>query len=414
MKQQVVTIVGLGHIGLPTLMAVRESGKYIAYGLDTDEEHIRCISGKHPELTGFITSQPGKCLPLSRFIVICVPTTRKERNSPDLRFITEVVNTILRYRNRVIKVHLIIESTLPPLACTQYVLPLFTNEKLQPGIDFELSYCPERLNPGDGNWPLNRIPRVIASVTARGLKEAEKFYKSFITADIHPVKSLTEAELAKLTENIFRDVNIGLVNELAILCHNLNVDISGVLKASSTKPFAFLAHIPGIGVGGECIPTASFFIHNGSKKSFTPIMKAARSVNSSMPAFSVSLLKESAAELHKHLSQLTVGIAGISYKAESDDVRRSPYFSVYKHVRALTHTETFDPYVKKYSTVQSAEELLQLSDAVILVTPHRQLVDAFTGQTLKKYRVHVVIDGRNCLDKQNIEQFGIIYKGIGR
>ncbi len=414
MNQTTVTVVGLGRIGLPTLIAIAKTKKYKTFGLDTDTDRVHAIDRDSSLLRyqSLVTNDPDICLPFSDIIIFCVPTLLTTKNNPDIHHVIEATTTLLRSRKK--KFHLIIESTLPPGICTKKIMPLFLKNGLRPGSDFELSYCPERLNPGDTSWPLRRIPRIIASITPQGQKQAIAFYRSFIKATIYPMTSIEETVMAKLVENVFRDVNIAFVNELATICNKNNLDIIRILAAAKTKPFSFLPHEPGIGVGGACIPTAAYYLKSLNNDRVPALMKSARRVNDTMPAHTLRLLHEALAEIGQPLSTLTVGILGMSYKANSDDIRRSPSFDIINELRHETQPELYDPFVPYHSTVLTFAELLRKSDILIIATAHSECVQSMKGLTLHRNGIRIVIDGRNCLNEQDIRRFGIIYKGIGR
>ncbi|HOF42446.1 MAG TPA: nucleotide sugar dehydrogenase, partial [Candidatus Moranbacteria bacterium] len=273
----------------------------------------------------------------------------------------------------------------------------------------------ERINPGDPKWNVTNIPRVVGSFSKKGLRRAVEFYESVINAPIMPMKSIREAEATKIVENSFRDINIAFVNELAKSFDVLGIDVVDVIKGASTKPFAFMAHWPSRGIGGHCIPVDPYYLIERAKASGFDheFLKTARKVNNSMPEYTVELLQDALNDLKIALNGTTVGLLGISYKANIADLRESPALKIIKFLKKhKANVLVFDPHVRKHSTVKSLEDLLRKSTALILATNHREFLE-IDPALFKKHGIKVIIDGMNVLDKEKIQKHGIIYKGIG-
>src|SRR4030042_6497273 len=245
---------------------------------------------------------------------------------------------------------------------------------------------------------------------------ARKFYESIIGAEIRPMKSIREAEAVKIMENSFRDINIAFVNELAKSFDKMNIDIVDVIKGASTKPFAFMPHWPSRGVGGHCIPVDPYYLIEKAKdyEFDHKFLRTARSINNSMPSYTVELLQDALNGIERPMKNANIGVMGVSYKADVGDLRESPAIKIMellkKHEAKL---HIYDPYLSGYSTVKSMAGLLKKSEAVILVTDHGEFA-GISPEIFKKNKIKVVIDGMNCLDKEKIQKLGIIYKGIGR
>jgi nucleotide sugar dehydrogenase len=297
------------------------------------------------------------------------------------------------------------------------VIPILEEKSgLKAGKDFGIAHCPERVNPGDRYWPVRRIPRVIGATSQKALEEASEFYRSILDALVYEMKSIREAEAVKVVENSFRDINIAFVNELAMSFTKLNIDVVNVLEGAATKPFGFMLHYPGAGVGGHCIPVDPYYLIRYAKKNgFTHrFLSLARDINEHMPEFTVEMLELGLKEKGKDIKGAKVALLGISYKANISDLRESPSFEI-EHILKERGAEVraFDPYVGEHSSVKTLKEALKDADAAIVATAHKDFI-ALPPSVFVKAGVDVVIDGRNCLNKDALEVAGITYRGIGR
>ncbi|MBD3330362.1 nucleotide sugar dehydrogenase, partial [Candidatus Peregrinibacteria bacterium] len=309
MEKIKITIIGLGYVGLPLALEINKNCRFEVFGYDIDEKVISNIK-EFP-----VNSDP-RILKNSKIFIICVPTPIKSDFQPDLKPIksaSELVSKYLQKGNSVV-----IESTVNPGVCEEVVLPLLEKSGLKGGKDFELSHCPERINPGDPKWDVSNIPRNIGSLTKEGNKKIADFYRTFLKAEINEVSSLKIAEATKIIENTFRDINIAYVNELAKSFDMLGIDLIEVINAASNKPFAFMPHYPGCGVGGHCIPVDPYYLIEraavyGFEHSF---LKKAREVNNSMPEYTVSLLEKKLINTGKTLKNSKIGLLGLAYKAD--------------------------------------------------------------------------------------------------
>ena len=423
LQQKTVCIIGLGYVGLPLAVQCAIKG-YTVHGLENDTSKNDLINaGKSPIKEEFLednlpkfkinaTNDPA-VIRKSDVVIVCVPTPVDENFYPDLEPVKTAVTTITQNLNPGQLV--IIESTINPGVCEEVVVPIFTQAGFQVGKEYELAHCPERINPGDPKWNVTNIPRVVGSFTEKGLATAVAFYEDVIDAPIMPMKSVREAEATKIVENSFRDINLAFVNELAKSFDVLDIDIVDVIKGASTKPFAFMPHWPGRGVGGHCIPVDPYYLIERAKASGFDheFLKIARKVNNSMPEYTVELLQDMLNKVKLPVNGTAVGLLGISYKPNIADLRESPSLKIIKHLERHGATIiTFDPHVPKSSTTASLEELFEKSTALIVATGHKEFI-AIDPAIYKKYGIQVIIDGMNCLDKQEIEKHGILYKGIG-
>lgn len=423
--QKTVAVVGLGYVGLPLAVRASERG-YQVIGYDTNTEKIALLkAGKSPIEDKFLeenisrfrfdATSDSKKLALADIILICVPTPVDESFYPDLEPVISASELIATHAKKGALV--VLESTVNPGVSEEVVRPIFEKAGYKIGTDLFLAHCPERINPGDTKWNVTNIPRVVGSFDAKGLALAHDFYTSIVDGEIRKMKSIREAEAVKIVENSFRDINIAFVNELARSFDVLNIDVKDVIQGAATKPFAFMAHYPSCGVGGHCIPVDPYYLIERAKQSGFDhkFLKIAREINNGMPAYTVELLQDALNTVKLPLNGTKVGVLGLSYKANIDDVRESPAFKVIKHLEKHgAKVETFDPHVKKRSSAKSLETLLKKSIALVLVTDHTEFKETLTPALLKKHGIKVIIDGKNCLDKAAFTKAGIIYKGIGR
>lgn len=419
-----VCVIGLGYVGLP--LAVQCSLKeYKVYGLDKDEKKIKKInSGKSPIKEKFLdenllkvnlkVSNDNNIIKKSDIVLVCVPTPIDKNFYPNLDPIKHAVEIIAKNLKKGQLV--IIESTINPGVCEEVVEPIFKEAGYKVGKDYFLAHCPERINPGDPKWNITNIPRVVGSFNKKGLAIALDFYGNIIDAEIYPMKSIREAEAVKIVENSFRDINIAFVNELAKSFDRMEIDAVDVIKGASTKPFAFMPHWPSCGVGGHCIPVDPYYLIERAKLSGFDheFLKIARKVNNSMPEYAVELLQDALNEIKLSLKGTGVGVLGLSYKANVDDLRETPAFKIIEKLKNYgAKVLVFDPYFPQMSQTKNLETLLKKSKAIMLVTDHKEF-KMIDPALFKKHGIKAIVDGKNCLDKKKIEKFGIIYKGIGR
>jgi nucleotide sugar dehydrogenase len=423
-KEQKICVIGLGYVGLPLAVRCVEKG-YETYGLEMDQKKVDLINkGKSPIEEKFLEINLPKFCPKATtdekiikqcdIILLCVPTPVDNMYMPDLTPVIGATQTVVRNLKK--GALIVLESTVNPGVSEEVVRPIFEEAGFKVGKDVFIAHCPERINPGDEKWNVTNISRVVGSFDKKGLDIAVKFYESIVDGDIRPMKSIREAEAVKIVENSFRDINIAFVNELAKSFDKLGIDVKDVILGASTKPFAFMPHFPSCGVGGHCIPVDPYYLIERAKKSGFDhkFLKIAREINNSMPAYTVEALQDVLNEIKLPMKGTKIGVLGISYKSNVDDVRESPYFKIIKHLKDhKADVFSFDPHVLRLSDAKTLEAILKKSQAIIITTAHREFKE-IDPKTFKKFGVKVIIDGANCLDKDAIKKLGIIYKGIGR
>ena len=420
-----VAVIGLGYVGLPLALLSEKKG-YSVIGIDINEKRVNDLKNHIAPFCDNAIAQQLKTISFeattdfSRVkeadtIIICVPTPVFENHMPDLRPIEGACKNIAAHLQK--GQLIILESTVNPGVCETVILPLLEKiSGLNADKDFYLAHCPERVNPGDAKWNVENIPRVIGSLEKIGLKKATEFYTSILSGTIMQMASIKEAEAVKVVENAFRDINIAFVNELAMSFSSLGIDVINVIEGAATKPFSFMAHFPGCGVGGHCIPVDPYYLIEYAKQSgFNhDFLSLARRINNQMPAFTVKQLLNALREKNISLTSARVALLGLAYKPNVDDTRESPAFEIIKELKKhQINFVTFDPHVPTKSTVKTLEEALKKVDAIIIVTAHNEF-KVLTPEDLRRHNISIIIDGRNCLNKEAFVKAKITYRGIGR
>lgn len=453
-----VAVIGLGYVGLPLACLCARRG-YNVIGIDKKEDIVNSVNKgichiKDEYLENSLKEafDKGNLKATTNFenikdcniFIICVPTPVLDTKEPDFKPLISAAKDIGKYikKNDLV----VVESTVFPGTCEEYVLPILEKESGLTRNDFYFAHCPERVNPGDAFWTVENIPRVVGGLTNEATEKTALFYQSLLKGDIYRVEevkdvlrpkfslenngkdykmklmplgsvtkmnSLRDAEAVKVMENAVRDVNIAFVNELAKISEVLNLDVLDIVEGMSTKPFGKGPFYPGIGVGGHCIAVDPEWLKSASiKKGFFPIMiQKSRDTNNSMPEYAVSLLEKEIGELKNK----NIALLGVTYKGNIDDPRESPFFEVRKILlNKKAKLYVFDPWYNKENNVTSIEEALSKSDYLILITDHDVFKKELNGDLLLKNKIKVVIDGRNCLNRRYIISKGIVYKGIGR
>lgn len=421
-----IAVIGLGYVGLPIALLASKKG-FDVIGIDSNDKKINnLLNGKSyindvddedikNTKTKFTTD-------ISRIkntdaIIICVPTPVDSNKIPDLTPVKGAVSAIAPHIKKGSIV--ILESTVNPGVCDDTITPLLQKKSNKiVGKDIYLAHCPERINPGDPKWNVSNINRVVGANSEAELAIAVDLYKRLIDAEIKPMKTIKEAEAVKIVENSFRDINIAFVNELAMSFHKLGINLENVIDGASTKPFAFMPHRPGCGVGGHCIPVDPYYLieyaHGyGFDHKFLTL---ARDINESMPQFTVSLLTESLNEIDLSLKGTRVALLGLSYKANVGDGRESPA-QIIKDllIQAETDLVIYDPYFTEQSTVNSIQDALSGAVAVVIATAHDEFKNINIDELKSTYNIKAIVDGRNLFknQKDQIIKKGIKYSGIG-
>jgi nucleotide sugar dehydrogenase len=428
-KNKIVTIVGLGYVGLP--LAIRAAEKrYKVFGLDLDKKKVKMIrKGRSPFKEDFVeerkellkkinaTTNAG-IIKKSDIVVVCVPTPVDEKFFPILDPLVGASELIIKNKKQ--GQLIIIESTINPGICEEVIMPIFKKAGLREGKDYYIAHCPERINPGKDaiskGYNVTNIARVVGAKSKKGLTMAKEFYESIIDAPIKTMGSIKEAEACKVVENSFRDINIAFVNELAKSFDKMGINVKNVIDGAATKPFAFMAHYPGRGVGGHCIPVDPYYLIERAKESGFDhkFLRVAREINNSMPIYTVELMQDLLNDAGLPMRGTSVGVMGLSYKANVDDLRESPAIKIIAELKKKgSKVIRYDPYILNLSDVKNLKTFLRKSKAVILVTNHKEFIE-MKPEEYKKNNIVAIVDGMNSLPKEKIKKLGIKYRGIGR
>jgi len=419
-KQAHVGVIGLGYVGLPLLAEFASKG-FQATGFEVDENKARQINDGHSYIGDVPATKLNDLVKSKRLsattnfdhlrecdaIIICVPTPLRKTKEPDVSYILSAAGEIQKRLRRGQLV--ILESTTYPGTTDEVLLPMFEETGLKLDVDFLLAFSPERVDPGNPQFMTHNIPKVVGGVTDDSTTVAAHLYSQIVN-DVHSVTSARVAETAKLLENTFRAVNIGMANEMARLCYALNIDTWEVIRAAATKPFGFMAFYPGPGIGGHCIPLDPHYLswkarQHGFDSRFISL---AEEVNSRMPEHVVQLVSDGLNDDRKPMNGSSVLLLGVAYKRDVDDVRESPALSIIDRLRAKGAAVRYhDPFVKEIrfddahtegsgeplSSVPLTDDELRGADCLIIVTDHSE-IDYKRVCSLAP----LVVDTRNALN----------------
>lgn len=415
-RQITVGIVGLGYVGLPLALVYAEAGvKVIGFDVDASKiealnKGISYIKHIHSERLAkmrqgdqFLATADYSLITKCDAIILCVPTPLDHHLEPDLRFIVESCKSIAPYLQPHTLVSL--ESTTWPGTTEEVVLPLIEELSHLKGNDnLYLAFSPEREDPGNKNYNTKNIPKLVGGINPKSLELAVGLY-SLAIEHVIAVSSTQVAELAKLFENIFRSVNIALVNEMKMICASMNIDVWEMIRAAATKPFGFMAFWPGPGLGGHCIPIDPFYL-TWKAKEFgvtTRFIELAGEINRSMPHYVVSKVQDCLNDHCKSMKGSKILLLGLAYKSDVDDMRESPSFEIIRILQSKgAEVDYHDPFVpeigptREYAqlTGKKSAPLSKKYDCFIIATHH----SVFSADEILSYGIPVV-DTRNFLPK---------------
>jgi UDP-N-acetyl-D-glucosamine dehydrogenase len=391
-REAVIGVVGMGYVGLPLILLAAEAG-FTVVGLDIDPEKVRRLKAGESYIK-HIPSEKVRRLITQKFeptadfaavakcdaVLICVPTPLTHHMEPDMRFIEATARAMVPHLRK--GQLIVLESTTYPGTTEEFLQPILETSGLKAGTDFHLAFSPEREDPGNPTFHTRVIPKVVGGQDAEALRLAVAVYERLVDTVV-PVSSLKVAESCKLLENIYRCVNIALVNELKMLFDRMGIDVWEVIRGASTKPFGFQPFYPGPGLGGHCIPIDPFYLSWKAKEYDMNLnfVELAGEVNVGMPYYVVDRLQAALNDRGKALKGTSVLILGAAYKKNIDDMRESPTFKVWEILEARGAAVCYhDPFVprlphtRKYDYVAESRpltaELLKGVDAVVVVTDH--------------------------------------------
>ena len=407
-----IGIIGLGYVGLPLAVEFAKAD-FCVTGIDTDENKISQINRGISYILD-VPSKDVKELVISKkliattdksllnkmdVIIICVPTPLRKTKEPDISFILSATEDIARNFKK--GQLIILESTTYPGTTEEIILPKLGGDSLKTGIDFYLAFSPERVDPGNKQYKTKDIPKVVGGVTEICTELARLLYSQIIK-EVIPVSSTRSAEMVKLLENTFRAVNIGLINELSLMCNKMNLDIWEIIDAAKTKPFGFMPFYPGPGLGGHCLPSDPLYL---SWKARTHgfearLIELAAEINSYMPYYVADKVIEALNEQKKALKGSKVFIIGVTYKKDINDMRESPALAIINSlIEKEAKVQYHDPLVPgfeidglKMDSVNLTKENISTSDCVVIVTDHTTL-----DYRLIVENASLIVDTRNVL-----------------
>lgn len=389
-RQIMVCVVGLGYVGLPLALEFAKKG-FPVLGIDIDRDRIEHIRKRESYISDIATPELRRIIASGRFgasqnfdgikqagaVIICVPTPLKRKYHPNISYIKQAVNSIAK--NIKPGTLIVLESTTYPGTTEEVILPLLESKGLKCGRDFFLAFSPERIDPGNDKYSVGKIPKVIGGVTAQASEMTRVLYSKII-ARVVPVSSARVAEAVKLLENTFRLINIGLIDEMAMMAHKMQIDIWEVIEAAKTKPFGFMPFYPGPGVGGHCIPKDPLYLywkarHHGFKSRF---IKVASDVINYMPLYAVERLKAIFSKQGLTLNKARVLVIGVTYKKDIKDLRKSPALDMIEILRkngtAVSYHDPLIPFLKfdhcDLKSVALTGKVVKGFNCVVIATEH--------------------------------------------
>ena len=433
-----IGVIGIGRIGLPTALCVANSGLQTV-GIDINENLVSMINSKNyplkdePEFDKIFykvisqgkfsaTTNIVDTIPQCDVIILSLPTPMDEQNIPDYTALLTVgknLNKLLSNGQIVI-----VESTVEPGFIENELLESIEgqNKSLKSGVDFHLAVCPETANPGEIMKDFQNLPRLVGSIDENISPIVSALYTHIFDVELIQMPNCKTANAVKLTTNVFRDINIAFVNELALLFEKLGIDTHAVIDAA-TRKYNFQPHFPGPGVGGPCLPVNSYQYLNSSKKidsNFLKIVQEARKINESMPQHVLNLVTQSLSELNIKLENSTIAILGISYKPNVRDIQIAPSETIIKLLdEQHAKIRIFDPYyisetVFGYKTENTIIDAITDSDVTIIITGHKEFEELNLQIFSDSMKKPIVVDCTGKINPNNAKLKGIIFKGIGR
>lgn len=414
-KTATIGIIGLGYVGLPLAVEFAEAD-FDVIGLDVQQSKVDQINAAKSYIADIPTEQlaavvnSGKLRATSSYddlsevdaISICVPTPLRKTRDPDMSYIIQASKSISQICHPGMLI--VLESTTYPGTTEEIILPEITaKNNLTVGEDVFIAFSPERIDPGNKQFMVRNTPKVVGGITPNCTEVAMALYSHAIDKVV-PVSSPTAAEMVKLLENTFRAVNIGMVNEMALMCDKLGVDVWEVINAAATKPFGFMPFFPGPGLGGHCIPVDPHYLSWKLKTlNYTArFIELASEVNTSMPLYVLDKVTDALNEQEKSVRGANVVVLGVAYKRDVDDVRESPALDIISLLRQKgANISFYDPYVASIrlednipmQTVEYSTDMLKNADCVVIVTDHSTLDWNEIGEHSK-----VIVDTRNVMN----------------
>jgi UDP-N-acetyl-D-glucosamine dehydrogenase len=411
-KQARVGVIGLGYVGLPLAVEFARQG-FTVTGFDIDESKARAINAGHSYIPDVPDSDVGPAVAAGRLratsamselagmdvIDIAVPTPLRKTKDPDLSYVVQAVEACAATLRR--GQLIILESTTYPGTTDEVVQPMLEAKGLKADVDFFLAFSPERVDPGNQQFQTRNIPKIVGGCGPASTEVAAALYASAVE-HVVPVSSTRVAEMVKLLENTFRAVNIGLVNEIALMSHKMNIDVWEVIDAAKTKPFGFMPFYPGPGLGGHCIPIDPFYLSWKARQTGFEcrFIELAGHVNSSMPDYVVERVAEALNSVRKAINGSSVLLVGVAYKRDVNDMRESPALDILELLTRrgarVAYTDPWVPQLKHdkhtLTSVDLSAALKETPDCAVICTDH----SAFDYDALVRSGT-LIVDSRNAL-----------------
>lgn len=419
-----VGVIGLGYVGLPLAVDKAKAG-FNTIGFDIQDERVDMVNSGLNYIGDVIDAdlesivKSGKLKATTDYslaasadsVSICVPTPLDEYQQPDISYIVSTAKSLVPYIHE--DMLIVLESTTYP-GCTEELLkPILEESGLKCGEDFYLAFSPERVDPGNLIYKTRNTPKVVGGITSKCTEMAATMYEAILQAPVHRVSSPAVAEMEKILENTYRNINIGLVNEIAQLCHKMNIDVWEVIDAAKTKPYGFQAFYPGPGLGGHCIPLDPYYLSWKAREYgfHTSMIEASMMINDGMAEYTCERASRILNRDKKALNGSKILVLGVAYKQDIDDYRESPAIRVINELeKQAAEVVYYDPHIKEYHNngiIKQSEpaltaELITEMDLVIVTTAHTSIDYNFVQQHTK-----VIFDTKNAMkeikNRSNIE-----------
>lgn len=424
-KEIVVGVVGLGYVGLPLAVEKAKAG-YKTIGFDVQDEKVALVNSGHNYIGDVVDNDLKKLVAEGKlsattdfsfvkdvdFIAICVPTPLDEHQQPDISYVKSSTIEIAKHLKKGTMV--VLESTTYPGTTEELIKPLLEDGSgLKCGTDFYLGFSPERVDPGNKQFKTKNTPKVVGAIGVDATEVIAAMYRSVLEGDVHEVSSPAVAEMEKILENTYRNINIGLVNELAILCDRMNISLWEVIDAAKTKPYGFQAFYPGPGLGGHCIPLDPYYLSWKAREYgfHTSMIESSMMINDKMPEYCVERASKILNKHKKALNGSKVLVLGVAYKADIDDYRESPAIDVIDILRETgAETDFYDPFIpsfreegKEYVGIEKIDPEIITSYDLVMVTADHTVVDYDMVQANAKAIFDTKNAMKNVANRENIE-----------
>ena len=424
-KSIVAGVVGLGYVGLPLAVEKAKAG-FRTIGFDVQKEKVDMVNAGHNYIGDVVDSDLAALVAQGRlsattdfsfikdvdFVAICVPTPLDAHQQPDISYVESSTRSVAKYLHKGMMV--VLESTTYPGTTEELIKPILESSGLKCGEDFYLGFSPERVDPGNLIYKTKNTPKVVGGLGQDASEVISAMYEAVLQSPVFRASSPAVAEMTKILENTYRNINIGLINELAILCHKMGIDLWEVIEAAKTKPFGFTPFYPGPGLGGHCIPLDPYYLSWKAREYgfHTSMIESSMMINDRMPEYCVERIADMLnRRFSKALNGAKVLVLGVAYKQDIDDYRESPAIRVIEELKKEgADVAFFDPYVKSYrhkgewfeGVPELSAELIQNADAVVVTTAHTNV-----DYDLVQQHAKAIFDTKNAMKaiapRDNIE-----------